>query len=345
MSTMGAAPRARFWPFNEHLKRCQPTVVLAALAAFAVVSLGSGAQAQDKYPDRPVKIIVPFAAGGSTDIMARKIADLLSKKWGGTPVVVESRPGGGTAIGGMALANAAPDGYTIMIGPDTTFAINQLLSSRPQYDPFKDFAPITQLVAFPMSIVIDAKLPVKTLKEFVALAKTKSLNYGSFGVASAPHLTMEMFKQAAGVDIVHVPYKGVAPVFLALQAGEVQATAISPAAAAPYVQDGKLRILAVDGAKRWPSAPDVPTYAEAGFPTMRAPGWWAIGAPAKTPPAIIKKLNHDFRELVETREFQEYLIGQGYQPATGTPEELAAVMKDTAALWAPVIKKLGIDLK
>ncbi len=317
---------------------------LAALAAAALLLPTGPAPAQDKYPDRAVKIIVPFAAGGSTDVMARKIADLLSKKWG-VAVVVESRPGGGTAIGGTALANAAPDGYTILMGPDTTFAINQLLSSRPQYDPFKDFAPITQILAFPMSIVVDAKLPVTTLKDLVALAKTKPLNYGSFGVASAPHLTIEMFKQAAKVDIVHVPYKGVGPVFLALQSGEIQISAFSPAAAAPYIKAGTMRILAVDGVKRWPSAPDTPTFAEAGFPTVHAPGWWAIGAPAKTPVPIIKKLNHDLREIIEAPDFKEYLVSQGYQPASGTPEELTALMKDTAALWAPVIKKLEIDLK
>ena len=196
-----------------------------------------------------------------------------------------------------------------------------------------------------MAIVVDAKLPVKTLKEFVAYAKTHPTNYGSFGVASAPHLTMEMFKQAAGVDIVHVPYKGVAPVLLALQAGEIQATAISPAAAAPYVKQGKMRILAVDGKERWPTAPDVPTFAEAGFPSVRAPGWWAIGAPAKTPAAIINKLNHDLREVIEAPSFKDYLVTMGYKPATGTPDQLATLMKVTAALWAPVIKKLGIDLK
>lgn len=344
MLTMRAAPAQSFWPFTGNSRPRQWVAVLAVLAAVAMVSSGSGVQAQGKYPERPVKIIVPFAAGGSTDIVARKIADLLARKWG-TAVIVEDRPGGGTAIGGIALANAAPDGYTILIGPDTTFAINQLLSSRPQYDPLKDFAPITELVAFPMAIVVDAKLPVKTLAELVALAKTKSLNYGSFGVATAPHLTMEMFKQAAGVDIVHIPYKGVAPVFLALQSGEIQATAISPAAAAPFVKSGTLRILAVDGINRWPTAPDVPTYAEAGFPTMRAPGWWAIAAPAKTPAPIIQALNRDLREVIEAPDFREYLVSQGYLPATGTPAELEAVMKDTAHLWAPVIKKLGIDLK
>lgn len=345
MSTTRTAPGRRFWSFGGNAMASRRGLVLAALALLAAAPFGSAAFAQDMYPNRTVKIIVPFAAGGSTDIMARKIADLLSKKWGGTAVVVESRPGGGTVLGGLALANAAPDGYTIMIGPDTTFAINQLLSSRPQYDPFKDFAPITQLVVFPMSIVVDARLPVKTLKELVEFAKAKPLNYGSFGVASAPHLTMEMFKQAAGADIVHVPYKGVAPVFLALQSGEIQLGAFSPAAAAPYVKAGTMRILAVDGAKRWPSAPDVPTFAEAGFPAVRAPGWWAIGAPAKTPAPIIKKLNQDLREIIEAPDFKEYLVAQGYLPATGTPEELAAVMKETAALWAPVIKKLGIDLK
>jgi tripartite-type tricarboxylate transporter receptor subunit TctC len=335
-----AAPR--FSLYTQILCAGRLVVLFAALAA-AMVWRMPGAHAE--YPDRAVKIIVPFAAGGSTDVMARKIADLLSKKWGGTAVVVESRPGGGTAIGGMALANSAPDGYTILIGPDTTFAINQLLTSRPQYNPLKDFAPITGLVAFPMAIVVDAKLPVKTLKEFVAYAKTHPTNYGSFGVASAPHLTMEMFKQAAGVDIVHVPYKGVAPVLLALQSGEIQATAMSPAAAAPYVKQGKMRILAVDGTERWPTAPDVPTFTEAGFPSVRAPGWWAIGAPAKTPAPIINKLNHDLREIIEAPSFKEYLLKMGYKPATSTPEQLAAQMKETAALWGPVIKRLGIDLK
>ncbi|HVZ50632.1 MAG TPA: tripartite tricarboxylate transporter substrate binding protein [Pseudolabrys sp.] len=341
MLTIVATGR-RFFPLAQAARASKLLLLFAALAG-SLLWQAPGARAE--YPDRPLKIIVPFAAGGSTDVMARKIADLLSKKWGGKPVFVESRPGGGTAIGGIALANAAPDGYTILIGPDTTFAINQLLTSRPQYDPLKDFAPITGLVAFPMAIVVDAKLPVKTLKEFVAYAKTHPTNYGSFGVASAPHLTMEMFKQAAGVDIVHVPYKGVAPVLLALQAGEIQATAISPAAAAPYVKQGIMRILAVDGKERWPSAPDVPTYAEAGFPTVRAPGWWAIGAPAKTPAPIINKLNHDLREIIDAPDFKEYLVTMGYKPASGTPEQLEALMQDTAALWAPVIKRLHIDLK
>lgn len=316
----------------------------AALAMLALAGAPLPSEAQTAYPQRAVKIIVPFAAGGSTDVMARKIADQLSTKWS-QPVIVENRPGGGTSIGGVALANAAPDGYTVMIGPDTTFAINQLLTSKPQYDPFRDYAPVTGLVEFPMAIVVNSKLPAKTLKELVELAKTKSLNYGSFGVASAPHLTVELFKQVAGVDIVHVPYKGVAPVLLALHSDEIQVSAMSPAAAGPHVKAGTLRVLAVSGEKRWPFATEIPTFGESGYPTLRAPGWWAIGVPAKTSDAIVKKLNSDFRSIIDTPDFQDYLAKLGYKSASGTPEQLAKLMKETADLWAPVIKKLGIDLK
>ncbi len=335
--------RSLFLSLAARLPRFPASVALMPLVGFMALT-AAPAPAQAAFPERTVRIIVPFSAGGSTDVMARKIADLLSKKWKQS-VIVEDRPGGGTAIGGAALAHATPDGYTFMIGPDTTFAINQLLTARPQYDPFRDYAPVTGLVEFPMGIVVDARVPAKTLKELVALAKVKSLNYGSFGVASAPHLTLELFKQVAGVDIVHIPYKGVAPVILALQSGEIHVSAMSPAAAAPHIKAGTMRMLAVSGKKRWPFATDIPTFGEAGYPSLRAPGWWAVGVPAKTPEAIVKQLNTDIRSVVDAPAFQEYLASLGYKSATGTPEQLAHMMKDTAELWAPVIKKLGINLQ
>ena len=316
----------------------------AVTVTFAVLAPGSATG--QTFPAKAVRIIVPFPAGGTADIFSRAMAPFLSNDWG-QPVLVENRPGAGNIIAAETVARAPADGYTLLLAPDPVLATNPLLYSKLPYDAIADFAPVTTLVRFGIGIVVNATVPAQNLRELVALAKAKpgGLNYGSFGAGTAPHLVMELFKSVAGIDIVHVPYKGVAPVLTDLTAGVVQSTAISAGAAAPQVKAGKLRMLAVDGDKRSPLMPDVPTYAESGYPQMKAPAWWGIVAPAATPRPVIDKLHRDIVKVLNTPEFRDpHAIRVGYEPVANSPAEFAALIRDTTALWAPVIKAANIRL-
>ena len=318
---------------------------LAAVAAAVFVLCSLQALAQS-YPARPVKIVVTFAAGGSADIFARSMAPFLSAELG-QPVIVENKPGAGNIIAAEYVARSPADGYTLLLAPDPVLATNPLLYSKLPYDAVKDFAPVTMLVRFGLGIVISSAVPANSLQELVAYAKANpgKLNYGSFGPGTAPHLVMELFNSVAGVNIVQVPYKGVAPVLTDLIAGVVQASSMSPGPATPGVKSGRLRMLAVDGSKRSTLMPDVPTYAESGFPAMRAPAWWGIVAPAATPRAVIDRLQRDIARVLKNPAFYEAnAVRQGYEPVGGTPEEFAAAIRDTTALWAPIIKGANIRL-
>ena len=301
------------------------SIALLALGAL-VAPLHASAQA---FPSKPVKLVVPFAAGGTNDVFTRAMAPFLTAEWG-QPAIVENRPGAGN-----------------IIAADPALATNPLLYSKLPYDAIKDFAPVTLLVRFGLGIVVNTSVPATTLAEFVALARAKpgGYNYGSFGPGTAPHLVMEMFKSVAGVDIVHVPYKGVAPVLTDLAAGVIQSSAMSAGAAMPQVKGGRLRMLALEGNKRSPLMPEVPTFAEAGFPRMQAPAWWGVVAPAATPRPVIDRLNRDFVKVLNNPAFAEpNAIRHGYEPVGNTPEEFAAAIRDTTALWAPVIKAANVKL-
>ena len=310
------------------------------LGVLAAGSLQTATKADDKFPTRPVKIVVPFAAGGTTDAVSRKLGDLLAKKWG-QPVVVETRPGAGTVLGVMAAVGAPADGHTLLVVADASVSINPLLYADLPYNPAKDLTPVVKLNSFPMVIAVNEKLPIKDLKS-LSEYRQRSLNYGSFGPGTNPQLVMESFKSLSGLDAVHIPYKGVGPLMLALAGGEIDVSALSSGAAFQAQQTGKIRLLAIEGDKRMPQLPDVPTFAEAGFPQLRAPSWWAIVVRNGTPDAIVKKLNADLNEAIADPSFQEFMMRSAFIPGGGSQAELAALITDTAKLWAPIIEKLQL---
>jgi tripartite-type tricarboxylate transporter receptor subunit TctC len=316
--------------------------VLFALI-LALCGCANAAQAQDNYPNRPIRLVVPYPPGGTADAMARALGQELTAAWG-QPIVVENRPGASTIIGADVAARSPPDGYTLLFTTDSTLTINPMLHKRLPYDPQKDFAPITVIGYQDLVLVVHPSVPVTTLEEFVAFAKAKpgTLNYGSFGRGSQPHLAMEMFTQLAGISLVHVPAKGIAEVLSDLLSGTVQ-TAFVGVSAAGLIRDGKVRGLATGGAHRSPLFGDVPTFAEKGYPQMYARAWWGIVAPAGTPRDVIDKLNAGFNRVIRDPQFQDKrMLPQGLEPAGNSPEAFAALIREDAMRWAKVIELAGI---
>jgi tripartite-type tricarboxylate transporter receptor subunit TctC len=283
-----------------------------------------------------VKIVVPFGAGGTSDLAMRKLADLLEKKWRSS-VIVENRPGAGTTIGATEVARAEPDGHTLLLAPSTTLAIMPLLKKNLSYDPQKDFTPVTGFVEFPLTIVARKDLPATNLKELVELSKKEKIRYGSHGPGSAPHLILELFKKQADVDISHIPYSGGAETHRALAASEVDLTVSGAFSATNLVNAGTAKVLAVDNMGS-PLLPDVKTFKEQGFPDMQAFDWWAIVAPAGVPRPVVDKLNADIRTALDDPSLRDYLVKGGYEPAGSSPDDLSALMKSTVDVWKPLLK-------
>ena len=324
----------------HHMCDARPAVRLALLLLALMLNWGGPAIAQD-YPSGTVRIIVPFAAGGGIDTVGRKIGDVLSRQWG-KPVIIENIVGAATIVGMQAAARAKPDGHTLLLAPDPSLALYPMLYEKLPYDPEKDFAPVATLVTFPGVLAVSAKLPVQSLSEFVGYAASNQVNYGSFGPGSAPNLHMELFKSIAKIDALHVPYRGVTPIMVAMRQNDVQSLIIAVGAVATQVGDGALRALAVDGEKRSPLLPEVPTFAEAGFPSMHAPNWWAFVVPAGTPPAIVAKLNTAIAQAADDPAFRAHLAQSGLEAAVGSPGELARRMAEFRAFWEPIIKAAAI---
>ena len=317
--------------------------MLLALGTLAEIALAPISQAQDAYPNRPIRLVVPYPAGGTADAMARALGQELTVAWG-QPVVVENRPGASTIIGAEYAARSAADGYTLLFTTNSTLAINPLLHKRLPYHPQKDFAPITVIGYQDLVLVVHPSVPARTLEELIALAKAKpgTLNYGSFGNGSQPHLAMEMFSQLAGISLVHVPSKGIAQVLTDLLSGTVQVAFVGVSAAA-LIRDGKVRGLAMGGERRSPLFGDVPTFAEKGFPQMYARAWWGIVAPAGTPPDIIEKLNAGLNRVIRDPQFQEKrMLPQGLEPAGGSPGAFVELIREDAKRWAKVIELADI---
>ncbi len=313
-------------------------IVLAAAA-----SLASTALAQDDYPNRPIRIIVPYPAGGTADAMTRALGQELAGVWG-QQVVVENRPGGGTVVGALAVANAPPDGYTLLFATDSTLSINPRLMKSLPYDPVKSFAPVTLLGFQEFALVVHPSVAATSLDEFIVLAKSKpgTLNYGSFGNGSQPHLIMELLKQQAGIALEHIPSKGVAQVVQDLLSGQVQAAFVGVSAAG-LIKGGKVRGLAVGGDSRSPLFGDVPTFKEKGYPQMYARAWWGIVATGGTTRLVIAKLNQGLRKIMDTPEFREKrMLAMGLEPGGGTPEAFAALISEDAKKWASVMDAAGI---
>lgn len=304
-------------------------------------ALASASAIAQSYPSKPIRFVVPLAAGGGTDILARSVGQKLGESWS-QPVVVENRPGGGTIIGTELVAKAAPDGYTLSVA-SPAFSINPSLYKKLPYDNLKDFAAVIQLSSFSNILVVNPALPAKTLTELIALAKSKpgQLNYGSPGNGSSPHLGMELLKSMAGIQMVHVPYKGSAPAMIDLLGGQVSTMFDAVATSLPHVRSGKLRALAVSGSKRSPLLPELPTVAEAGVPGYEANVWIGIVAPTGTPREIINKLNVEIAKILQIPQVKENMLSQGFEPAGGAPEQFGALIKSETAKWGKVVRESG----
>ncbi len=317
----------------------------AALAAVAVLCLGPMAQAAD-YPAKPIKIVVPYAPGGGADSVARIVAKKASEGLG-QGIVIENKGGAGAILGTEQVAKAEPDGYTLLLGQSGPISINPAVYKNLPYDPVKDFVPITMTTGYPYVMVVNAELPAKTLKEFVALAKSKpgAMNYGSTGVGAANHLVAELFNSKAGIQMTHVPYRGTAPAVADLVGGQLSVVFADPVSALPHIKSGKLRALAVTSLERSPVAPDVPTVAESGYPDFEALAWHGILAPAKTPPAVIRKLNEELVKALSDPATRELLANQAMQPIGNTPEAFAAFISKDIATWKAVAAAANVKVE
>lgn len=314
---------------------------MVAVAACGIALCGA-AYAQ-QYPARPVRFIVPFAPGGSTDTLARAIGQKLGDAMG-QQVVVDNRSGGNGNIGMEIVARAAPDGYTIVLGYIANLGIGPSLYEKLPFDPVKDYAPITQLASSPNILVAHPSVPAKTLKEFIGYAKAnpQKVNYASAAVASLGHLAGELLNAAAGIQMQHVPYKGSGQAVIDLLAGQVQVMFSGMSSVMPHIKAGKLRPLAMTGAQRSPATPDVPTIAESGFPGFEATAWYGVLAPAGTPRAIVGRLHDEIVRALKLPDVKERLESVGFELVGGTPEAFGTYIKAEIGKWAKVVRASGI---
>lgn len=315
-------------------------MIARVLASFLVCA---SALAQP-YPAKSIRLIVPFPPGGSADILARAIGQKMGEGLG--PLVIDNRPGAGTAIGAEATAKAAPDGYTIMIGTVSSHAINPSLNPKLAYDPIRDFTPLAIVASIPFALVVHPAVPAANLQAFVALARQKpgTLNYASAGSGTSNHLAGELFRSRAAVDIVHIPYKGSAPALADVLAGQVDLMFDLVLTAAPQVRAGKVRALAVTGAKRSSVLPDVPTVVEAGVPDYEVSAWFGLFGPAGLPPPVVTRLHAEIARAMASPEVRERLASQGAEALTSTPEQFAAYVKDELGKWSRVVKAAGMRI-
>ena len=312
-------------------------LALTLLFAFAALP-HAGAQS---YPDKPVRMVVPFAAGGTSDILARFVAPPLTAALGQT-VIVDNRPGAGSNLGSEIVAKASPDGYTLIMATPA-LASNQALYGKLNYDPVNGFAPVTLVAEIPIALVVHPSMPTKTVKELIALAKANpgKLNFGSSGNGGIGHLVGEMFKSATGINMVHVPYKGNGPALIDLMSGVLNLTFTDIAGGMPYIKAGKMRPLAIASAKRSSQLPAVPAMIEAGVPGFVATTWFAVFATGGTPQPIVNRLNSEIVKSLQQPEMREKLTGLGCEVVGNKPEELAAFLRAETTKWAKVIKESG----
>ncbi len=317
---------------------------MKGLLALVVAVVAFGAWAQP-YPAKPVRVIVPYPPGGGNDTLGRLFAAKLGARLG-QPFLVENRPGAGTMIGTEAAAKSAPDGHTILLSSIATHALSPNLYSRVPYDPIADFAPITLLGIAPTVLVINQEVPAKSLQELISLAKTKpgTLAYASGGNGTPPHINAEVFKSVAGVDLLHVAYKGGGPALTDLIAGRVHVMLDTAASAMPHVRAGKLRALALSAAKRSAEYPDLPTFAEAGLPAYDTNAWYSMHAPAGTPPEIVRRLNGELVAILKDADILARFKQLSTEPVGNSPEAFASFVKAELDKYARIIKAAGIKL-
>jgi len=311
--------------------------------ASAVVFFACSALAQE-YPARAVRVIVPFAPGGGTDIVARILSQHLSQRLGQS-FVIDNRPAGSGIVGADLVAKSAPDGYTLLFAFSSLSSSARLFSQLP-YDPVRDFAPVALATTSPLLAVAPLSLPAKDLREFVAYARANDgkLNYGSSGPGSSPHLATELLMSITGIRMQHIAYKGIAPAVTALLADEVQFSLVPIAVGLPHIKAGRLRALGVAGLQRSAATPDIPTLSESGLPDYEVIAWWGMLAPARTPRAVISKLNRELRAVLELPEVRRSLVDQGMDPGARSPEEFGALIKADMEKWGEIGRRLGVKL-
>lgn len=326
------------------MKTIHSTLLAAAVCAAVAHSPAALAQA---YPNKPVKIVVPYAPGGPNDIVARLLAEKLTQANGQT-FLVENRPGGGSNIGAEAVAKSAPDGYTLLVAA-TSHSINMTLFPKEnlKYDLAKDFSPVSLLMTGPLVLVTSPKVTAKDLKEFVALAKSKpgKMAYGSSGNGASTHLAGEMLNARAGIQTIHVPYKGSGPALTDLMGGQIDFMVDTLISSMPFVKGKKINALAVTGKARSPALPDVPTVAEQGYPGFEAVAWIGLLAPAETPPEIVAKLNADVKKILDSPEVKGRLSEQGFNAEWQKPEVFGAYMKTEVQKWGAIVKSANVKVE
>ncbi|HEY6822249.1 MAG TPA: tripartite tricarboxylate transporter substrate binding protein [Burkholderiales bacterium] len=310
-------------------------LVLAAIA--------QSAGAQDAFPSRPLKLVVTVPPGGAADFIARlvglKLAESLRQ-----PIVVENRAGAGGTIAADSVAKAAPDGYTLLQNSITTHGIGPLLYSKLPYDPVRDFTPVAMLASLPLIMAINADLPANSVRELIALSKKRNLGFASSGNGGAPHMAAELFNSVTGASMLHVPYKGSGPAVADVVAGRVQVMFDAAPSLINFVRSGKLRVLAAASPERNRLLPEVPTFAELGYPRIAVALWYGIEAPGGTPRPIVETLNREINRVLDLPDVRARLLGQGADPVRESPEAFAAFMQQEMAKWAPVVKQAGVKL-
>ena len=316
-------------------------ILLSAL--IGCCALAGAAEAQSNYPSRPVRIVVPSPPAGGTDIIARVLAQHFSTSLG-QQFFVENRPGAGNMIGIESVARAAPDGYTLLFVP-STLALNSVMYKKVSYDPVRDFAPITLAAVAPNVLVVNPKVPAHSIAELIALAKQKpgQLTYGTPGIGTSPHMSMELFKSLAGIDLQHVPYRGTAPAMTDVISGQIAAMFSNALTAKPQIEAGAIRALGVSTRKRSEAMPNLPPIAEAGVPDYEATQWYGLVAPAGTPAEIVARLHAEVTQALRTQDMQDKLAGDGAEPVGTTPAEFAAHIKSELEKWAGVARAAKIE--
>ncbi|MEO7729293.1 MAG: tripartite tricarboxylate transporter substrate binding protein [Burkholderiales bacterium] len=310
---------------------------LTAFIVFAAPAFAAG------FPDKPVRLIVPYPPGGGNDTISRLLAPKFTESTG-QPLIIDNRPGAGTTIGTALAARAAPDGYTIVMSSVATHAMAPQLYANPGYDPLKDFSAVTLLATTPMLLAVSAVTPYKSLQDVIAAAKASpgKLSYASGGNGTPPHLAAAIFSEKTGVQMVHVPYKGSGPALVDVMSGQIAMIIDTAASVTPHIRSGKLRGIAITGKRRWPDLPEVPTFAEGGMTDYEASSWYAIHAPAGTPKAIIARLNAELARIVKLPDVSERLRLMSAEAVGGSPEQLDAFVRSEAAKWGKVIRALNL---
>ena len=320
-----------------------PRAIFVSLCGIGAACMADPAAAQS-YPVRAIRIIVPFTPGGGLDLQARIIAQQLNERWG-QPVIVDNRPGASTIVGTEFVAKAPADGYTLLM-ITTTFAINPSLYRKLPFDALRDFQPVLLTATTPLLLVVHPSVPAKSIRDIVTLAKARPgvLNYASAGSGTASHVGLELLKTLSGIDIVHIPYKGIPQAFTDLLAGQVALMGTTPLAAYPYVKAGRLRALATGGAKRAAAMPDIPTVAESGVPGYEASAWQGMVVAAGTPADVVARLNREILSILQTPQVREKLTADGAELSATTPEQFTNYIRSETAKWANVVKASGASL-